>query len=218
MRNLIRRSFVLVILLLLLTPVAIFAQSETARQFVELIFSDDKSEVSISETIQSTARVTFTHDGKDYQMHVPVTIAIDDTVPLVESTSITDSISRVGVYDVEILRVSERTSEVTISYSTYAPTDEEHKLVFVVFDLTNLSTTSKDFGRYSSVELVVGLDETGRRFEMERLFECDEVNPSSTVRCVAMFNVRNTVTLTKVEIIALDENTLALPEPQQWTD
>ena len=215
MYRLFRRSVILFLLLLLLTPVAIFARSDAARQFVELIFSDDKSEVSISETVQSTARVTFTHDGKDYQMHVPVTIAIDDTVPLVESTSVTDSLSRVGVYAVEILRVSERTSEVQIGYSTYAPSNEEHKLVFVVFEITNLSATSKDFGRWSG-ETAIGLDEIGRRFEMERLFECDEVNPGGTARCAAMFNVHKTVTLTKVEIIALDENTLALPEPQQW--
>lgn len=55
MRTLIRRSLILVVLLLLLTPVAMLAQSETARQIVELIFSEDDSSLKITETIESTA-------------------------------------------------------------------------------------------------------------------------------------------------------------------
>ena len=44
-----RRLIPFVVALLLLTPVAVFAQTETAAQLVELVFSDDESSVSIEE-------------------------------------------------------------------------------------------------------------------------------------------------------------------------
>ncbi len=211
----VRLAIAVAVGLLIAFPAFVFAQTETARQLIDLVFSEDRSSVVLQDEVQSTALVRFTHDGKDYQMEVPITIGIDETVPLAESVSVADNLSRAGVYAVEIIRVLERTEEITIGYSDYAPTDEEHKLVFVVFELTNLSSTAKDFGGWSD-ETVVGIDAVGRRFEMERLFDCDEVNPASVVRCAAMFNVRDSITLTKVAIVALDENTLALPEAIEW--
>lgn len=211
----IRLAIATAVALLVIFPAALFAQSEAARQLIDLVFSEDKSSVVLDDEIQSTALLRFTHDGKDYQVEVPVTISLDETVPLAESTSVTDNLSRAGVYAVEIIRVLERSEEIKIGYSTYEPSDEDHKLVFVVFELTNLSNSAKDFGGWGD-ETVIGIDAVGRRFEMEKLFDCEEVNPSSVERCAAMFNVRDSVTLTKVAIVALDENTLALPEAVEW--
>ena len=66
MHSLFRRLIPVAVVLLLLTPVAVFAQTETAAQLIDLVFSDDESSVQIEETIESVARVTFTHDGKNY--------------------------------------------------------------------------------------------------------------------------------------------------------
>ena len=217
MRSLIRRSFLLVILLLLLTPVAIIAQSETARQVVDLIFSDDKSSVILRDSIMSTALVSFTHDGKDYQMRVPVTIALDEIIPLTESTHVIDSSARVGVYGIEVVELIETTDEVEIDYDTFIPSDDDHKLVFVSFALTNLSASAKAF-YWESDSQVIGIDAHGRRFELQELFGCDDVNPGDTVGCIAIFDLRRNVTLTNLEIHAIDETTVALPDAQDFDE
>ncbi len=107
MHALFRRLIPVVVVLLLLTPVAVFAQSETAAQLVELVLSEDDSSVTIEDTVQSVAQVTFTHDGKTYVMKVPVTIDLDSTIPLADSLLTVDAASRVGVFAVEVLKVTE---------------------------------------------------------------------------------------------------------------
>jgi hypothetical protein len=217
MRKLIRLSLALFILVLLLTPVALFAQSETARQIVELVFSDDKSSITLDDSVTSTAVVTFTHDGKDYQMKVPVTIEIDETIALQDSMSTTESAARVGIYGIEVTALVETTEEIEIGYSSFEPSSDEHKLALVAFILTNLSDSAKDFGRYGN-ETLFGIDSAGRRFESERILGCDDVNPGDKVNCIAVFNLMNDVTLTKVEIHALDENIVTLPEAQEYEE
>ena len=182
---------------------------------VDLIFSDDESSITLEETVTSTALVTFTHDGKDYQMMVPVTIDIDETIPLTDSSSVTPSASRVGSFAVEVVGQIERSDEITISYSTYAPTDDNHKLVFVGVDVTNLSSRTRDFASWRSAGRVVGVDAVGRSYEVEWLFDCDDINPGSTSRCVALFDIRQDITLTKIAFQVLDEGTFTLPEPTE---
>ena len=218
MRKSIRLSLALFILVLLLTPVALFAQSETARQIVELVFSDDKSSITLDDSVTSTAVVTFTHDGKDYQMKVPVTIEIDETIALQDSMSTTESAARVGVYVIEVAALAETTEKVEIGYSDFEPSSDEHKLAFVAFTLTNLSDSSKDFSAIFSGQTLFGIDDGGRRFENERILGCGEVNPGDKVKCIAVFNLISDVTLTKLEIHALDENTVALPEAQEYEE
>jgi hypothetical protein len=218
MRKLIRLSLALFILVLLLTPVALFAQSETARQIVELVFSDDKSSITLDDSVTSTAVVTFTHDGKDYQMKVPVTIEIDETIALQDSMSTTESAARVGVYGIEVTALAETTEEVEISYRSFEPSSEEHKLALVAFTLTNLSDSAKEFSSWFSDETLFGIDDAGRRFDNEGILGCGEVNPGDKVNCIAVFNLMNDVTLTKVEIHALDENTVNLPEAQEYVE
>lgn len=213
MRTLIRRSLTIVALLLILTPVAIFAQSETARQLVELVFSEDDSSVSITETINSIARVTFTHDGQDYVMKVPVTIDIDETIPITDSVSATDAAARVGVFAITVTATVERDS-IEIGYSTLEA-GEDSKLVAVGFSLTNLSDEAREFDDLFSGEQVIGIDDMGRRFEAERTFGCGEVNPGSTVDCIVVFEVAESVTIVQLEVYATDKRVVPVPEVEE---
>ena len=144
MRTLIRRTLPLIVLLLLLTPVAVFAQSGAAVRLVELVFSEDESSVHIKDTIQSVARVTFTHDGKTYVMKAPVTIDVDSTIPLAQSTLTTDAAARVGVFAVEILKVTEP-EEIEGLRGEITPSASTNKLIAVSFRVTNLSDQAREF-------------------------------------------------------------------------
>ncbi len=218
MRIPIRRSIVVVVLLLLLTPVALFAQSETARQVVELIFSDNESSITLEDSVTSTALVTFTHDGKDYQMKVPVTIDISETIPLADSMTVTESTARVGVYGIEVVRVLETTDELKFGYfDTYKPSSDEHKLLLVIFALTNLSDTAKDFDSWFSDDTLLGIDDLGRQFENEKIVGCDEAHPGERIQCIAIFDVMKDITLAKIEVHALAERTVDVPEAQEYT-
>ena len=210
MRTLIRRSLFLVAFLLILTPVAIFAQSETARQIVELVFSENDSSVKITETIESNARVSFTHDGQDYVIKVPITIDIDESIPIADSVSATDAAARVGVFAFTVVETVEGNS-IEIGNSTWEAR-EDNKLVAVGLSLTNLSDESRDFApqiRPGYVgydgELVIGLDDTGRRFEAKRIIGCVDVNPGSTVDCIVVFEVAENVTIVQLEVYAIDK-------------
>jgi hypothetical protein len=218
MRTLIRSLLALLALFLVITPVALFAQSETARQIVELVFSDDKSSITLDDSVTSTAVVSFTHDGKDYQMKVPVTIEIDETIALQDSMSTTESAARVGVYGIEVTALAETTDEIVIDYSSFEPSSDEHKLALVGFTLTNLSDSAREFSSWFSAETLIGIDDAGRKFESERILGCGEVNPGDKVNCIAVFNLVNEVTLTKIEIHALDENTVTLPEAEEYEE
>ena len=220
MRTLIRRSLTLVVLLLLLTPVAILAQSETARQIVELIFSEDDSSVKITETIESTARVSFTHDGQDYVMKVPVTIDIDETVPIADSVSATDAAARVGVFVITVIETVEGNS-MEIGYDTLQA-GEENKLVAVDFNLKNLSDETMKFAFWfrrfpeqSHGERVFGLDDMGRHFEPEKIFGCAEVNPGSTEKCTVVFEVGENVTIVQLEVYSMDRGVVPIPEVEE---
>lgn len=211
MRSIVRRMLPVLVLLLLLTPVAVFAQSETAAQLVELVFSDDESSVQIEETIQSVARVTFTHDGQDYVMKVPVTIEIDETVEIADSVSSTDTAARVGSYAVEIVGISEQDEPFVVNYSSVEPSQDGHKLILVGIRLKNLSDETRDFGNWNSEE-VIAVDDLGRRFESVRTFGCGEVNPGGAVDCIVVYDVAANVTLVRVDIYAMDKRTMPLPE------
>ena len=218
MRIPVRRSIVVVVLLLLLTPVALFAQTETARQVVELIFSDDESSITLEDSVTSTALVTFSHDGKDYQMRVPVTIDISETIPLADSLTVTESTARVGVYGVEVVRVLETTDELKFGYwDTFSPSTDEHKLILVVFTLTNLSSTAKDFDSWFSDDTLYGIDELGRRFDNEKIVGCAETHPGEKTQCIAIFDVMKDITLKEIEVHALAERTLEVPEAEEYT-
>ncbi len=223
MRTIVRRSLFLVAMLLILTPVAIFAQSETARQFVELVFSEDESSVSITETISSSARVSFTHDGQDYVMRVPVTIEIDETIPIADSVSATDSAARVGVFAFTVVETVEGNS-MKIGYDTLQAGDE-NKLVAVDFNLTNLSDETMEFahwfrtyGDHSHGERVFGLDDMGRRFEPEMIFGCAEVNPGSTEKCTVVFEVGESVTIVQLEVNAIDKGVVPVSAAEEKED
>lgn len=219
MRTLARRRILIPLaILLLLIPAAAFAQSDAADRLVELIFSEDDSEVSITENIQSTARVTFTHDGQDYIMSVPVDIAIDETIPIADSVSATSNAARVGVYAIEVTAVDETTEAIEVDFRSVQPSSDENKVVAVRFSLTNLSDTAQEFDSIFRGEAVVGIDEMGRRFETAKLLGCDEVNPGSAVACVAAFDVEKSVTITKIEVHALDERVIALPGEDEESD
>ena len=218
MRTPVRRSIVVGTLLLLLTPVALFAQSETARQVVELIFSDNESSITLEDSVTSTALVTFTHDGKDYRMKVPVTIDISETIPLADSLTVTESTARVGVYGIEVVRVLETTDELKFGYwDTFNPSSEQHKLILVVFTLTNLSNTAKDFDSWFSDDTLYGIDDLGRRFDNEKIVGCDEAHPGEKTQCIAIFDVMKDITLAEIEVHALAERTLEIPEAQEYT-
>ena len=211
MRTLARRRIIIpIVIVMLLIPAVAFAQSDAADRLVELIFSEDDSEVSITENIQSTARVTFTHDGQDYIMNVPVDIAIDETIPIADSVSATSTAARVGVYAIEVTAVEETTDEIEVGYRSVEPVSD--KLVGVWFNLTNLSDAAQEFGDIFDRETVFGIDDMGRHFEMAKLLGCDEVNPGSTVECVAAFDVEEGVTITDIEVRAMDERVITLPE------
>lgn len=213
MRALLRRSLPIIILLLLLTPVAVFAKSETAAQLVELIFSEDESSVQIEETIQSVARVTFTHDGKTYVMKAPVTIEVDSTIPLTESTLTTDAASRVGVFAIEILSVTEP-EEVERGFTTVEPSSDENKLVAVSFRLTNLDDEPHQFIWAGDL---FGIDDMGREFEVTKLLgsdtaSCVEINPGESTECLAVFDVDADVDIVNLEFHVQDERVLPLPD------
>ena len=223
MRTLIRRSLFLVAFLLILTPVAIFAQSETARQIVELVFSENDSSVKITETIESNARVSFTHDGQDYVMKVPVTIDIDESIPIADSVSATDAAARVGVFAIVVAGTSESNS-MEIGSSTLGA-GEGNKLVAVDFNLTNLSDKTMEFAYWfrrlhtdSHGERVFGLDDMGRRFEPELIFGCAEVNPGSTEKCIVVFEVGESVTIVQLEVYAIDKGVVPVPEVEEEED
>ena len=207
MRTILRRLLPVLVLLLLLTPVAVFAQSETAAQLIDLVFSEDESSVQIEETIQSVARVTFTHDGKTYVLKAPVTIEVDSTIPLEKSALITDTASRVGVYAIEILSVTEP-DEVQVGYSEVEPSGNDSKLVVVFFRLTNLHDESKRLYGHS----VFGVDDMGRQFDVEALLGCDDVNPGVSTECYAVFDVQSAVKIVALELHVLDERVLPLPD------
>ncbi|MCY3784669.1 MAG: hypothetical protein OXG79_12925 [Chloroflexi bacterium] len=203
---------------MLLIPAAAFAQSDAADRLVELIFSEDDSEVSITENIQSTARVTFTHDGQDYIMSVPVDIAIDETIPIADSVSATSAAARVGVYAIEVTAVEETTEEIEVGYSSVEPSSDDNKLVGVSFNLTNLSDSAQEFSDIFDNEKVFGIDDLGRRFEMAKLLGCDEVNPGGMVECIAAFDVEESVTITEIEVHAMDERVITLPGEDEESD
>lgn len=212
MRTLIRRSLPLIVVLLLLTPVAVFAQSGAAARLVELVFSEDESSVHIEDTIQSVARVTFTHDGQTYVMKAPVTIEVDSTFPLTESILTTDIAARVGVFAVEILSVSEP-EELEIGYTTIEPSEDGNKLVSVSFRLTNLDDEPQ---RLSSSKSVFGVDDLGRKFDTLRVLgsdgsSCHEINPGESTECLAVFDVDPDVDIVNVEFHARDERVLPVP-------
>ena len=211
MRTLARRRILIpIVIVMLLIPAVAFAQSDAADRLVELIFSEDDSEVSITENIQSTARVTFTHDGQDYILSVPVDIAIDETIPIADSVSATSTAARVGVYAIEVTAVEETTDEIEVGYRSVEPASD--KLIVVRFNLTNLSDAAQEFGDIFDRETVFGIDDMGRHFEMAKLLGCDEVNPGSTVECVAAFDVEEGVTITDIEVRAMDERVITLPD------
>ncbi len=218
MRTLFRRSLPIFILLLLLTPVVVFAQSGTAAQLIELVFSDDESSVQIEDTIQSVARVTFTHDGKTYVMKAPVTIAVDSTIPLAESMLTTDAAARVGVFAVEILKVTEP-EEIEGLRGEITPSASTNKLIAVSFRVTNLGDQAREFPDkafriYESVDdykELVGIDDLGRRFNFEEILGCGEVNPSGHADCVAVFDVANQVTFSKIKLHVMDEGVISVP-------
>ena len=200
MRTLIRRSLPLIVVLLLLTPVAVFAQSGAAARLVELVFSEDESSVHIEDTIQSVARVTFTHDGKTYVMKAPVTIELDSTIPLADSMSTTDTATRVGVFAVEILSLSE-------------PSEEGNKLVSLSFKLTNLDDEPQ---RLPYSDAVIGIDDLGRKFEVAKVLgsdgsSCDEINPGESTECLAVFDVDADVDIVNIEFHVLDDRVLPVP-------
>lgn len=197
--------------LLLMFPAAILAQTDTARQIVELIFSDDKSKITVSETVRSSARVTFTHDGNDYQVDVPVTISIDETVQIADASS-TTAAARVGVFALEVTGIGESIEAVEVGYRTVEPSSDTNKLIGVWFNLTNLSDVAQEFKSWFSDEAVYGMDATGRQFEVEQVLLCDEVNPGGTVECLAVFDVEKSITLTKIEVRAIDTRVFDLPE------
>ena len=216
MRTLIRRSLTLVALLLILTPVVIFAQSETARQLVELVFSEDDSSVSITETINSTARVTFTHDGQDYVIKVPVTIDIDETILIADSVSSTDAAARVGVFAIEILSVTEP-EEVERGYTTVEPSSDDHKLIAVEFRLTNVDDEPRQLLWHGSIS---GIDDLGRLFEDAELLgedssSCEEVNPGESTECVVVFDVSTDVSIVSLEVRIEDKRVLPLPNIEE---
>ena len=217
MRTLTRRHILIpIVIAMLLIPAVAFAQSDAADRLVELIFSEDDSEVSITENIQSTARVTFTHDGQDYIMSVPVDIAIDETIPIADSVSATSTAARVGVYAIEVTAVEETTDEIEVGYRSVEPASD--KLIGVWFNLTNLSDATQEFDDIFDRETVFGIDDMGRRFEMAELLGCDEVNPGSTVECVAAFDVEEGVTITEIEVHAMDERVITLPEEDEESE
>ena len=216
MSTLIRRSLTIVALLLILTPVAIFAQSETARQLVELVFSEDDSSVSITETINSTARVTFTHDGQDYVVKVPVTIGIDENIQIADSVSSTSAAARVGEFAVEILRVTEP-EEVERGYTTVEPSSDDHKLIAVEFRLTNLDDEPRQLLWDGSIS---GIDDLGRSFEDAKLLgedssSCEEVNPGESTECVAVFDVSTDVSIVSLEVRMEDKRVLPIPNTEE---
>ena len=212
MRTLIRRSLPLIVVLLLLTPVAVFAQSGAAARLVELVFSEDESSVHIEDTIQSVARVTFTHDGKTYVMKAPVTIELDSTIPLADSMSTTDTATRVGVFAVEILSLSEP-EEIEIGYTTIEPSEEGNKLVSLSFKLTNLDDEPQ---RLPYSDAVIGIDDLGRKFEVAKVLgsdgsSCDEINPGESTECLAVFDVDADVDIVNIEFHVLDDRVLPVP-------
>ena len=219
MRTLVRRRLLIpVAMLLVLIPAVAFAQSDAAGRLVELIISEDESSVSITENIQSTARVTFTHDGQDYVMSVPVAIAIDETIPIADSVSATSIAARVGVYAIEVTAVDETTNKIEVGYQSVEPGSDENKLIAVQFNLTNLSDSAQEFDGIFDEEIVLGIDDLGRRFEMSKLLGCDEVNPGGTVGCLAAFDVEKSVTINKIEVHAMDERVITLPDADDEAD
>ncbi len=211
MTSILRRSLIILAVLLLVTPAALFAQSETASEIIDLIFSDDESKITISETIETNARVAFTHDGQDYVIRVPVTIAVDETLPLLDNVSSTTSAARVGVFAIEVTGIDETEDEITVGYFDYAPS-EGNKLVGVFFTLTNISQSPHRFAQWSSDGVVVGIDDLGQRYDTAELLGCEEVNPGSKVECLALFDVKLDVTLSSMDIQAIDQLTVTLEE------
>ncbi len=111
-------------------------------------------------------------------MKAPVTIEVDSTNPLEKSTLLTDTASRVGVYGIEILSVTEPV-EVQVGYSEVEPSGNDSKLVVVFFRLTKLHDESKRLYSHS----VFGADDMGRQFDVEALLGCDDVNHGVSTEC-----------------------------------
>lgn len=213
MRTLLRRSLVLCLILLLLLPTIVLAQTGTDR-IVNLIFSEDDSSVHVKETVQSTARVSFTHAGKDYTVKAPVTIAVDTNIPLTASVSAADSTLGVGAFAVEVIRVVE--SEV---FERLDPSSEDNKIIAVVFRLTNTSDETREvLDDWDDFEKIFGVDDLGRRFEMEQVLGCEgeQINPGSARDCLVAFDVEKTVTLVRLEFYLMDKGSISLPEAEEY--
>lgn len=218
MRTVFRRSIASALVLLLLTPIVILAQSEKARQFIDLVFSDGGSAVHLKDTVQSTARVSFTHDGKSYTVKAPVTIDVDTKIPLAESVSAVDTASKIGAYAITIIKVSE--SE---ELDDLEPSSESNKIIAVEFQVTNLADETRlIFDRDWSFlaekfERIVAIDDLGRRFESLGILECEEteLNPGTTRDCTVAFDVNESVTLTSLEFYLMDKGAVTLPEVEE---
>ncbi len=210
MRRLIVRSLALSILLFLFVP-TLFANEGSVTV--------EGGKVTIEASVSSTALLTFTYDGVEYQIEVPVTIEIDSKLPLSDSSLSFDSGTRIGNFAFEVLGVQRRESFETSGFwgKTYTPSADNHKLLLVGLRLTNVGIgPSKfhvgDLDTFSHDEGLIGFDAVGRQFEPVDIIGCDEqISPLGSLSCLAIFDVNEQVTLTRIEFRAMDRGFVPVP-------
>ena len=146
-------------------------------------------------------------------MKVPISIEVDSTIPLTDSSLTVDAASRVGVFAIEILSVTEP-EEVERGFTTVEPSDDENKLIAVSFRLTNLDDEPQQLIWIGDL---LGIDDLGREFEATDILGsdsslCDEVNPGESTECLAVFDVDAGVDIVNIEFQVRDERVLPLPD------
>lgn len=206
-----RKSIIVAVLsLFFLIPAVVFAQDK----IIELVFSADGSQVSITDTFTTTAAVSMEVNGTQYLMKIPITVDIDSTLPLTSSMVTVENTTRVGSFGVEIIGTEESTDTVEVvipnlfgdSKEDFEPSQDGNKIVVVRFNLTNLGVEEDSLSSYS----VQGLDDMGRLFEDEE-FGCETVNPGEVGRCVAVFDVVQAVDIVALDIEVPDHRQIPIP-------
>ncbi len=202
------KKLIVIVLVMLLIPAVAVAQSD----IVDLVMSDDQTQIGIVDSFESMARVVVDLNGKQYMLDVPVTISVDAMAPLSDSKIVVDSATRVGYFAIDILDSYDEFDEYDIDdYREVEPSSDDNKLIVITARMTNLDTEPQDY-RWGSVTL--GLDNLGQEFEPETV-ECEELNPGESDTCVIVFDVENDVSIIGLDISAKDHKRIVIPQQEQ---
>ncbi len=78
--------------------------------------------------------------------------------------------------------------------------------------MTNLVDESWEFqGSWFGDEQLIGVDDLGRGFEVQKVLGCGKVSPGGYEDCIAVFDVAGDVSITALEFYVMDKRVISLP-------